>query len=398
MFTDFFYLLKTRGLKISLTEWFALLEALEKGLAQSSLVEFYYVSRSILVKTEADFDRFDLAFAEYFKDVETFDTLPAEVQEWLAEAKETRLFDKAEVDKRTAFDLDKLRQMLDERLKEQNERHDGGSYWIGTGGTSPLGHSGYSATGIRVGGEGGNRHALQVATERRFKDFRDDSTLDMRQFQMAFRRLRQFSSRHDGPRTELDINETIDETCNNAGHLKLVFNRPRINAVKLMILFDSGGSMWPYADLCNLLFQAVDKANHFKDVKIYYFHNCFYDRIYTTPACDEAQSISTQWVLNNLHSDYKVIVVGDASMAPSELLRAHGRIDYNSNNAEPGITWIRRFTKKYEKMIWFNPLPENSWEFGFGSGTIRVLMREVPMFRLSVKGLEAGLKYLVAAR
>ena len=150
-------------------EWFSLLEALEKGLAQSSLIEFYYVSRSILVKTEADFDRFDLAFAEYFKDVETFDTLPAEVLEWLAEAKEMRLFDKDEADKRTMFDLDKLRQMLDERLKEQNERHDGGSYWIGTGGTSPLGHSGYSATGIRVGGEGGNRHALQVATERRFK-------------------------------------------------------------------------------------------------------------------------------------------------------------------------------------------------------------------------------------
>ena len=126
--------------------------------------------------------------------------------------------------------------------------------------------------------------------------------------------------------------------------------------------------MWPYADLCNLLFQAVDKANHFKDVKIYYFHNCFYDRVYTTPACEEAQSVGTQWVLNNLHSDYKVIVVGDASMAPAELLRVGGSSDYNSYNEEPGIVWVRRLTKKYEKMIWFNPLPENSWEFGFAAG------------------------------
>ena len=350
------------------------------------------------MKTEADFDKFDLVFAEYFHDVESFDELPQEVLDWLAEAREQGLFDKDEVDRRTTFDLDTLRKMLEERLKEQTERHDGGQYWVGTGGTSTMGHSGYSATGIRVGGESKNRRALQVAGERQFKDFRDDSTLDMRQFQLAFRRLRQFSTRHDGAKDELDLDKTIQETCDHAGNLRLVFDRPRINAVKLMILFDSGGSMWPFAGLCNLLFQSVNKANHFKDLKIFYFRNCFYDHLYTTPQCSLVYDVDTQWVLNNLGSEYKVIVVGDASMAPSELIRVGGSSFYNRYNKETGLEWIRRFTQKYEKMIWFNPLPEMEWDGGYGSTTIQMVKKEVNMFHLSVKGLEAGLKYLIAAR
>jgi len=399
MFTDFFYLLRKRGLKISLFEWFGLLEALEKGLVQSSLTEFYYVSRAILIKTEADFDKFDLAFAEYFKGVKAYDELPREVLDWLAQVKELGFFDQDEVDGRTTFDLEKLRQMLEERLKEQDDKHNGGKYWIGTGGTSVMGHSGYSATGIRVGGEGRNRRALQVAGERSFQDFRDDSTLDMRQFQLAFRRLRQFSSREDGPRDELNLEETINETGDNAGRLKLVFDRPRINTVKLMILFDSGGSMWPFAGICNLLFQSVSKASHFKDLKIYYFHNCFYERLYTTPGCYEAESVETEWVLRNLDSSYKVIVVGDASMAPSELLNAGGNNNYYHYNEEPGIAWIRRVTQKYEKLVWFNPLSELYWSNGYyGSQTIGLLQKEVKMLHLSVKGLEEGIKYLIAAR
>jgi len=398
MFTDFFFLLRKRGLDISLNEWLTLIEALDMGLAYSSLLEFYYLSRAILIKTEADFDKFDLVFAEYFKGVQPFDEIPKEVMDWLSSIKEMGFFDKDEVDKRTTFDLEKLKEMLEERLEEQKEKHDGGKYWIGTGGTSVFGHSGYSATGIRIGGEGKNRRALQVAGERNFKDFRDDDTLDMRQFQLAFRRLRQFSSNQDGPKNELDLDSTIDETCDNAGKLKLVFDRPRTNAVKLMILFDSGGSMWPYANLCNLLFQSVSKSNHFKDLKIYYFHNCFYDELFLTPGCYYSESIETDWVLRNLNSEYKVIIVGDAAMAPSELLSIGGSSYYNKYNEEPGIDWIRRFIRKYEKTIWLNPLPESEWEYGYGYRTIQLVKKEMPMFHLSVKGLEKGLKYLIAAR
>ena len=398
MFADFFYLLRKRGLNISLNEWLSLIDALNMGLSYSSLTEFYYLSRAVLIKTEADFDKFDLVFAEYFKGVQVFDEIPEEVMSWLNQVKETGFFDKHEVDARTAFDLEKLKEMFEERLKEQKGKHDGGKYWIGTGGTSVLGHSGYSATGIRVGGEGKNRRALQVAGERIFRDFRDDDTLDMRQFQTAFRRLRQFSSKQDGPRDELDLEDTIKETCNNAGNLKLVFDRPRVNTVKLMILFDSGGSMWPYANLCNLLFQSVSKSNHFKDLKIYYFHNCFYDKLFLASGCNYSESIDTDWVLRNLGGEYKVITVGDAAMAPSELLSVGGSSYYNSYNEEPGIEWIKRFTKKYEKMIWLNPLPESDWEYGYGYRTIQLVKNEMPMFRLTVKGLTEGLKYLIAAR
>ena len=241
--------------------------------------------------------------------------------------------------------------------------------------------------------------AIQIAGERKFQDFREDHTLDLRQFQVALRRLRQFSALDDGPKDVLDVDETIRETSDNAGQLSLVFTRERKNMVKLLLLFDSGGSMWPYSTLCTTLFQAVSKANHFKDLKVYYFHNCFYDKLYTTPACWEPNSIETEWVLKNLSSDYKVIIVGDASMAPSELLSRGGNIYYwyGSSN-EPGITWIRRFKDRYKKIAWLNPLSPWSWEHGYGSETIDYIRRELPMYQLTVEGLEQATKALVKAR
>lgn len=395
MFTDFFYLLRAKGLAITMTEWSVLLDGLRLGLHESSLTGFYYLARAVLVKTEADFDKFDLAFLEYFKEVQSFDALPKELLEWLSTP------DNAEAHTMTApklLELEEIRRMFEERLKEQKERHDGGSRWIGTGGTSPFGNSGYHPGGIRVGGEGRNRSALQVASDREFRDFREDSALDDRQFQMAFRRLRQFSALEDGPKTELELDETIRETCDNAGNLKLVFGRPRRNTVKLMLLFDSGGSMWEYAQLSGKLFQAVSKSSHFKDLKTYYFHNCFYERLYNTPVCSEKDSIETDWVLSNLKSEYKVIVVGDASMAPFELTSPGGSRNYYHFNQLPGIDWIKQFAHRYEKMIWLNPLSTSNWEQGYGSQTIRYIKDAVPMYHLSVSGLEAGLKYLVSAR
>ena len=397
MFTAFFYLLKDKGLPVSLNEWMTLMEGLDKGLEHASLTGFYYLTRAVLVKTEADYDRFDQAFLQYFKGVEHIEELPKELLEWLSKPMPQAGYDKDEVDRRAAeLELEDLRRMLEERLAEQHERHDGGNRWIGTGGTSPFGHSGYNPKGIRIGGPAKNRSAIQIAGERKFQDFREDHTLDLRQFQVALRRLRQFSALDDGPKDVLDVDETIRET---SGQLSLVFTRERKNMVKLLLLFDSGGSMWPYSTLCTTLFQAVSKANHFKDLKVYYFHNCFYDKLYTTPACWEPNSIETEWVLKNLSSDYKVIIVGDASMAPSELLSRGGNIYYwyGSEN-EPGITWIRRFTARFKKIAWLNPLSPWSWEHGYGSETIDYIRREVPMYQLTVEGLEQATKALVKAR
>ncbi len=395
MFTDFFYLLRLRGSKVSLNEWMTLMEAMEKGLHGSSLTGFYYLARAILVKTEADFDKFDGTFLEYFRDVEQKE-IPPELLDWLSRPKEQREYDRQDVDEAFGgMDPEDIRKMLEQRMKEQTERHDGGNHWVGTGGTSLFGNSGYNPNGFRVGGESTRKSALQVAAERNFKDFREDSALESRQFQMAFRRLRQFSTRDTGPKDVLDLDATIRETCDNAGSLSLVFGRPRKNTVKLLMLFDSGGSMWPYSQLCAQLFQSAVKSNHFKDLKVWYFHNCFYDYLYTSPGCYTYDAVNTEWVLDNIKQEYKVIVVGDASMAPYELLSPGGCNDYYHYNKEPGIDWIRRVRSRYESMIWLNPTSPQYWERGYGSETVKIVKNVVPMYHLSVSGLEAGLKELI---
>ena len=397
MFTDFFYLLRSYGLKVTMKEWETLLRGLELGLHGSSLMGFYSLARAVLVHTESDFDRFDRCFLEYFKGVEHMETLPPELEDWLNTPIDPKEFDPAML-QNMGLDIDKIREMFEQRLKEQHERHDGGNHWVGTGGTSPFGNNGYYPGGIRVGGVGRNRSALQVAGERNFRDFREDQILQTRQFQMAFRRLRQFSALEDGPKDELQLDDTIKETGDNAGRLKLVFDRPRRNTVKLLLLFDSGGSMWEFTKLCAALFQAVSKESKFKDLKIYYFHNCFYDYLYKTPSCHHMEALDTEWVLQNCGSDYKVIVVGDASMAPYELLSPGGCSDYYSYNKEPGIDWIGKFLKRYDRMIWLNPLRPASWDFGYGCETIKIIKAQVPMFPLTVQGLQNALKELIKAR
>lgn len=398
MFINFFNLLRLRGLDISLNEWMSLMEALDKGLGKSSLMGFYRLCRSILIKSEADYDKFDLIFAEYFKAISTEEEIPEELWKWLNEDVLVRdINDKTMLDN-FLLELEELQQRLKERLAEQKERHAGGNYWIGTGGTSTMGHSGYHERGIRVSGEGRHKSAVQVAGDRHFRDFRQDNILDIRQFQMAFRKLRQYSSRIDGAKTELDIDGTIDETCNNAGNLKLVWERPRKNTVKLLLLFDSDGSMMPYSRLCSQLFQAVSKSNHFKDIKVYYFHNCIYEHLYTTPYCTRGEWIDTEWVLSNLSSEYKVIFVGDGTMAPSELLNKGGNCYIGLYNDIPGIDWLKRFQKKYPKHIWLNPIHERDWEYIYGSKTIMLIKDLFPMFELTIDGLEAGIKRLLVSR
>ena len=326
MFTSFFYTLKNHGLEISATEWLTLMKALDKGLAHSSFTDFYYLCRTILVKNEGNYDKLDAAFLEYFQQIKEEKINMDKINEWLHNDSDeiNRTEPGMYKDMRSKREAREVHRMFRERLGEQHTEHNGGSYWIGTGGGSPFGKNGHVAGGIQMGNKSGMKTAFAVLGERRYKDFRRDKKLFMRQFQVAFRELRQYSRKLDLPKTELDIDGTIHSTCNQGGYLKLEFEQPRKNTVKLMLLFDSGGSMYPYSELCNQLFQAVHKANHFKDVKTFYFHNCIYAKLYKTPECETGNWIDTDWAFRNYGKDYKVIIVGDAGMAPEEFLDKHG--------------------------------------------------------------------------
>ena len=397
MFLPFFYLLRQRGLKISLTEWLTFVEAMDKGLAETSFTQFYYLARSILVKSEADYDKFDSVFLEYFKDMPPqSDEMPEELLEWLNHPELSgELPDLGRGRMFMDFSDEAIEKMLQERLKEQTEEHNGGTYWIGTGGASPFGHSGESLKGIRVGGQSRRRLAMRVAGERRYRDFRDDAGLNTRSFQTAFRRLRQFSNRVDAPRDVLNVDDTIRATCDNAGHLKLVFDKPRKNTVKLMLLMDSGGSMDPYTSLCSALFQAVSKSNHFKDLKVYYFHNCFKRSFYRTPALDPRDAVPTRWIVDNIDAEYKVIVVGDALMDPGELT---GSYHFGSELVPKGLEWLRIFRERYPKMAWFTPTDNDPLVGGYWGASYGMIKKEIDIKPLTVENLTATVKKLMVAR
>ncbi|MCR5635022.1 MAG: VWA containing CoxE family protein, partial [Lachnospiraceae bacterium] len=344
MFIDFFDTCKAKGLNITLSEWLTLMDALDKGLCESSLSKFYYIAQSILVKSETDFDKFDLAFEEYFKGIFSDDQITDRMLRWLDKPEMNEMLH--EMDKNYlnsvesgAIDKNDVETKFKQRLKDQDSEHNGGAYWIGTMGKTSFGNTGGNIGGIRVGGATGYQSAFSVVGARRYRDFRDDRALDNRQFQMAFRKLRQFSSKLDIPKTELDIDQTVDKTCNNGGCLRIVMDRPRKNTVKLLLLMDSGGTMIPYCKLLNELFQSVNKSNHYKDVKAYYFHNCIYSHVYKTPECENGDWIETEWMFRNLDKDYKVIIVGDAAMAPEELYAKDGNYR-GPNGGYSGHEWL----------------------------------------------------------
>ena len=318
MFVAFFYLLRQRGLDVSPNEWMTLLEGMEKGLHRSSLTGFYYLCRAIVVKSEVEFDRFDQVFLEFFQDIPFKGDLPDEMMEWLEHPSEDL---KRTIEELRDFgfpeeSMEELLKLLEERLQEQDAEHNGGSKWVGTQGRTPWGNSGWHPNGIRIGGKGRFRTAMAVASERKFRDFRKDNTLDTRQFQMAFRLLRQLSVQAESNDKELDVDNTIHDTCENAGSLKIRYKNPRKNTVKVLLLMDSGGSMEYYAGLCSMLFQAATKSNHFKELHTYYFHNCIFSSLYQSPQLWRSGEVPTEWVLQNFDSSYKVIIVGDAAMNP----------------------------------------------------------------------------------
>jgi hypothetical protein len=389
---DFLYELRRQDLEVSTHEWMALMEALALGLHESSLDGFYRVCRAVCVKDVADYDAFDRAFLAYFKDV-TADALAAtdELLEWLKDAKALRELSEQELAAIRSLDLEQLRALYEHRLKEQKERHDGGNRWIGTGGTSPFGHGGRRPGGLRVGGPGGGRSAMQIAGERRFQEYRKDVVLDVRQIDQALRGLRQLG--RDGAEDELDLDETVDETCRNAGELEVVFRPPRRNRVKLVLLMDVGGSMDPYADLCSRLFTAASRAGRFAKFRSYYFHNCVYDNVYEDAQFRRPVRVSD--LLGGSDRDEKLVVVGDALMHPSELLAGGGSI-YSSGYAAsygrtPGVEWLRRLAAHFRRAAWLNPEPERSWP----GTTVEIVHSVFAMWPLSLDGLTEATRWLV---
>ena len=390
------YLLRQRGLKVSLTEWMSLMEGLHKNLHGASFMGFYALCRALLVKSEADFDRFDRAFLEYFKDVPFEQEVSQELLDWLDKPETLANYDPIQAAINAGLSEEEIEEMLRQRLREQTEEHNGGRYWVGTHGMSVFGNSGLSPTGIRVGGKSMYKRAFRVAGERRFRDFRGDNTLDTRQFQVALRHLRQYSGLVDLPPTEFDVDRTIRDTADSGGMLKVRYKRPRQNTVKVALLIDSGGSMDYYSRLCSALFQAVSKSRHFQDLRVYYFHNCPYARLYTEPTMDPFQRLETQWVLSNLSPEYKIIFVGDAQMAPYELT---GGRRYNGPGDDPlyrsGLGWLELIQTRFPRCIWLNPSPRPDWG-PYWTQTYDVIAGMFPMFPLTVDGLEEGMKKLLS--
>lgn len=398
MFADFFYLLRRRGLDVSLNEWLTLLEGMEQGLHRSSLTGFYQLCRAVLVKSEAEYDRFDQVFLEYFRDVPWKGELPEDLLNWLEHPAEDlrRTIEQLRAQGLPDKSLQELLDLLEQRLQEQTEEHNGGNYWVGTQGRSPFGNGGWHPGGIRIGGEGHSRTAMTVAGERKFRDFRRDNTLDTRQFQIAFRTLRQLSVQADSAQKVLDVDGTVRDTCDNAGTLKVRYRNPRKNTVKVLLLMDSGGSMEYYAGLCSRLFQAATRSNHFKELHTFYFHNCVYEQVYRSPRLRWDEAVETEWLLKNFDGSYKVIIVGDAAMSPYELREKQyqwGRGTYGPS----GLEWLERLRHHFPYLIWLNPEPMPSRP-DYWTQTHWQLGQIFPMYELTADGLETGIHRLMVRR
>ena len=396
MLIPFFFLLRKRGLDVSLNEWVTLMEGLQKGLHGSSLTGFYYLCRSITVKNEADFDKFDQAFLEFFQDVSLGGELPEEFMEWLNKP----LGDLEEVRKDLSLlglpgeSMDEILERIRARLKDQDAEHNGGNKWIGTHGYSPHGNSGWHPHGVRIGGESMYHTARSVAGERKYRDFRKDNTLDTRGFQVALKTLRNLSVQADTSEEELDIDGTIRDTADNAGRLKIRTRPPRKSTIKILLLMDSGGSIQYYSRLCSALFQAVTKSRHFKELHTYYFHNMIYDRVYTEPSLLNRTAVPIDWIMANFDSSYRVIIVGDAMMDTYELYDRSYDWRERRYSDRTGMDCLRALVHRYPFLIWLNPEPRPYG--GYWGRSYLEIEKEVPMFRLSEEGIEQGMHRLMA--
>ncbi len=388
LFLDFFYLLRKVGLPVSSREWLTFIEALDKGLVAADLYRFYALARATLVKDEKHYDLFDQCFTHFFAGARPPRAFEKALDEWLSEPLPIPQLSEEELAALEQYGLDELREMFEERMREQDERHDGGNRWIGTGGTSPFGHSGQHPAGIRVGGSGGGRRAVQVAAKRRFRAYRTDIVLETRQLSVALRKLRRLG--RDGRRTEVDIDHTIDATARNAGDIEVVMAPPRENRLKVLLLMDVGGSMDPFARLVSRLFSAAHQATHFREFHAFYFHNCVYDKVYRDALM--LDGLSTLELMRWLQPETRLIVVGDAHMAPYELSATYGAIDYWQQNEVTGQAWLQRLGDHFRHRAWLNPIEKRWWMHP----TITAIGEVFPMFELTLEGLGEAIEHLTA--
>ena len=402
MLIDFFYTLRSAKLPVSVKEYLTLLEALKKGVVGPNMPEpaddadargykiddFYYLSRTTLVKDEKHYDKFDRAFAAYFKGVEMVADFTKEIPlEWLRKNLELNLSPE-ELAKIEKMGWDELMETLKKRFEEQKERHEGGSKWIGTGGTSPFGAYGQNPQGIRIGQDKGrNKSAVKVWDQRAYKDYDDTQELGTRNIKVALRRLRKFA--REGHEEELDLDDTIKCTAANAGYLDIKMIPERHNNVKVLLLMDVGGTMDEHIARVEELFSAT--KTEFKHLEFYYFHNCVYDFMWKNNRRRFAEKFPTWDIIRKYNKDYKLIFIGDATMSPYEILQPGGSVEYN--NEEAGVEWLQRLTKAFPKFVWINPEPQGVWQYRQSISVVQQIMSQ-RMYPLTIKGLEDAMRLL----
>ena len=389
MLVNFFQGLKDGGVPVTPRELLDLLAAMNQQLVFGSIDDFYNLSRAVMVKDEKYYDRFDRAFGLHFRDLEGVDDVIEALipDDWLRSEFVKQL---SEEDKAKIESLGGLEKLIDEfkkRLEEQEKRHEGGNKWVGTGGTSPFGNNGFHPEGIRVGGQGKNKKAVKVWDRRDFKNLDDSVEIGTRNIKVALRRLRKFA--RTGSADELDLDDTISSTAKNAGLLDIKMVPERHNAVKVLLFLDVGGSMDPHVKVCEELFSAA--RSEFKHLKHFYFHNFLYDNVWENNIRRHNQRTPLHDVMHKFGHDYKVVIVGDASMSPYEIVQPGGSVEHW--NEEPGAVWLERLRSTYEKCVWLNPVPEDEWQYTQSIAITNQLMEE-KMYPLTLGGLEDAMGFL----
>lgn len=390
MLIDFFFQLRAGGLKVSISEFLTLLELLKKRVICFDVEQFYYLSRACLVKDESQYDRFDRVFSAHFKGIENlFGQDEADIpEEWLRKQIELGLSEEEKAQIEALGGWEKLMETLKQRLEEQKERHQGGSKWIGTGGTSPFGAHGYNPEGVRIGQDDSrHRQAVKVWDKREFRNLDDTLELGTRNMKVALRRLRRFA--REGAADELDLPDTIESTAKNAGMLDIKMVPERHNATKVLLFLDVGGSMDDHVRVCEELFSAA--GSEFKHLEYFYFHNCVYEGLWKDNKRRHSVRTPTMEVLHKYPADYKLILVGDATMSPYEIQHPGGSVEHW--NEEAGAIWMKRLLDTYPKAIWLNPEPEQRWPHTPSIQMLSQLM-EQRMYPLTVSGIERGMREL----
>jgi uncharacterized protein len=386
----FLYELRARRLRVGTQEAMQLARALSLGLHENTLDGFYFLARALLVHRESDLDKFDEAFLAHFKGIAVENAnLADELEEWLKDPKVLEGLSDEQKAAISELSVEELRELLEQRLREQTERHEGGNRWIGTGGTSPFGTGGYHPSGVsmRAGSQGrGGRSALGMADARRYRPYRSDLVLDVRQIEVALRKLRSFT--REGAEQELDLDGTIDATARNGGELEIIIRPPKRSNVRVLLLMDVGGSMDPFAHTCSQLFSAAKRASNFREVRTYYFHNTVYGRVYSTDGLMDP--IEVPHLVDQLNPRWKLIVVGDAAMAPGELLGSGPWGTPSGSAALSGLDWLVYLAARFEHSAWLNPDPPQYWS----GGTAKAIGQVFSMHHLTLEGLTEAMGHL----